>query len=83
MDIVILDSAYKHGITEENILVCLFNIRGDKLLDDPPPKRLMAGFDNLGRALELIVIEDEERSLLVVIHAMKLQKQFRYLLEGN
>jgi len=83
MDIVILDSAYKHGITEENILACLFNIRGDKILDDPPPKRLMAGFDNLGRALELIVIEDEERSRVVVIHAMKLQKQFEYLLEGN
>jgi hypothetical protein len=83
MDIVILESAYKHDITEESILSCLFNIRGDEMLDDPPPKRLVAGFDHLGRALELIVIEDEERSKLVVIHAMKLQKKYNYLLGDN
>jgi len=83
MDIVILDSAHKHGITDESIYSCLFNVRGDKILDDPPPKHLMAGFDHLGRALELIVIEDEERNRMVVIHAMKLQKQHYYLLEGH
>ena len=78
MDIIILDSAYKHGITQENILTCLYNVRGGKILDDPPPKRLVAGFDNNGNALELIVVEGEER--LVVIHAMKLQKKYQYLL---
>ena len=83
MDIVILDSALKHDITKERILSCLFNIRGDKLLDDPPPKRLLAGFDNLGNALELIAIEDDERECLVVIHAMELRRQFYYLLGGN
>jgi len=83
MDISILDSAYKHGITDESIYSCLFNVRGDKILDDPPPKHLMAGFDHLGRALELIVIEHEERNRIVVIHAMKLQKQNYYLLEGH
>jgi len=83
MDIVILDSAYKHGITEESILACLFNTRGDKILADPPLKRLIAGFDHIGRALELIVVEDEERSRAVVIHAMRLQKQFEYLLGSN
>ena len=81
MDIFILDSAYKHGITQENILTCLYNVRGDKILDDPPPKRLVAGFDNNGNALELIVVEGEER--LVVIHAMKLQKKYQYLLGGD
>ena len=83
MDIVILDSALKHDIPRERILSCLFNIRGDKLLDDPPPKRLLAGFDNLGNALELIAIEDDERECLVVIHAMELRRQFHYLLGGN
>jgi uncharacterized protein (UPF0371 family) len=80
VEIVILDSALKQDITKERILSCLFNIRGDKLLDDPPPKRLLAGFDNLGNALELIAIEDDERECLVVIHAMELRKQFYYLL---
>jgi hypothetical protein len=80
MDIVILDSALKHDITEDRILSCLFNVRGDRLLDDPPPKRLLAGFDNLGNALEIIAIEDDDRECLVVIHAMELRKQFYYLL---
>ena len=83
MDIVILNSALKHDITEDRIISCLFNVRGDKLLDDPPPKRLLAGFDNLGNALEIIAIEDEERECLVVIHAMELRKQFYYLLGSN
>jgi len=83
VDIVILDSALKHDITEDRIFSCLLNVRGDKLLDDPPPKRLLAGFDNLGNALELIAIEDDERECLIVIHAMELRRQFYYLLEGN
>ena len=50
MDILILDSARKHGITDESIYSCLFNVRGDKILDDlanelAAPKHLMAGFD--------------------------------------
>jgi uncharacterized protein (UPF0371 family) len=83
MDIVILDSALKHDITKERILSCLFNIRGDKLLDDSPPKRLLAGFDNMGNALEIIAVEDDERECLVVIHAMELRKQFYNLLGSN
>ena len=83
MNIVILDSAFKHDITEDRILSCLFNARGDKLLDDQPPKRLLAGFDNLGNALEIIAIEDDEHECLMVIHAMELRKQFYYLLESN
>jgi uncharacterized protein (UPF0371 family) len=83
MDILILDSAYKHGITEESIYSCLFNVRGGKLLNDPPPKHLLAGFDHLGNAIELITIEEEDRNLLIVIHAMGLRKQNRYLLEGD
>jgi hypothetical protein len=40
MDIVILDSAYKHGITEESILYCLFHFNNDIMLNYPPMKRL-------------------------------------------
>jgi hypothetical protein len=83
MDILILDSAKKHGINEESIRSCLFNARGGILLNDPPLKHLLAGFDHLGNALELVTIEDAERNLLIVIHAMKLQKQYMYLLEGD
>jgi len=83
MEILILDSALKHEISEESIYSCLYNARGGKLLNEPPPKYLLAGFDHLGNAIELITIEDEERKLLIVIHAMKLRKQNMYLLEGD
>jgi len=82
MDIIILKSAYKHGITEENIIYCLSHFNNDIILNYPPIKRLFIGFDNLGRALEIIAIEDEENDCLVVIHAMKLTKQYYFLLEG-
>ncbi|MDR2900118.1 MAG: hypothetical protein LBV20_01170 [Treponema sp.] len=80
MDIVILDSAYKHGITAENIFYCLLHFQGDIVLNHPPTKRLFVGFDNLGRALEIIAIEDDDTDRLVVIHAMKLRKQYLFLL---
>jgi hypothetical protein len=82
MDILILDSAYKHGITEANISYCLSHFNNDIMLNYPPMKRLFIGFDNLGRALEIIAIEDDEEDRLVVIHAMKLTKQYNFLLEG-
>ncbi|MDR1468900.1 MAG: hypothetical protein LBT00_06370 [Spirochaetaceae bacterium] len=81
MRIVILDSAYKHGISGQSICSCLLNFRNDMVLDYPPPKCLFVGFDNRGKALEIIAIEDVERDRLVVVHAMKLRKQFYYLLE--
>jgi hypothetical protein len=82
MDIVILKSAYKHGITEANISYCLSHFHNDIMLNYPPMKRLFARFDNLGRALEIIAIEDDEEDRLVVIHAMKLSDQYNFLLEG-
>jgi len=51
MDIVILDSAYKHGITEANITYCLSHFNNDIMLNYPPIKRLFVGFDNVGRVL--------------------------------
>jgi len=82
MDIVILDSALKHGITKVNISYCLSHFKNDIMLNYPPMKRLFVGFDNLGRALEIIAIEDEEQECLVVIHAMRLTRQYYFLLEG-
>jgi len=78
-----LDSALKHGITRQSIRFCLFNFRSDLFLEDVPPKRLFVGFDHLGTALEIIAIEDTEEDRIVVIHAMKLRKQFYHLLPGE
>jgi hypothetical protein len=84
MDIVILDSALKHKITEESIFFCLMHSHNDIVINEPPVKRLFVGFDNMGRALEIIAIEDDEQDCLVVIHAMRLTKKYYFLLnEGE
>jgi hypothetical protein len=44
-------------------------------------KQARVGFDHYGTALEIIAIEDEEADRLYVIHAMKITKQYFYLLE--
>ena len=82
MNIVILDSAYKHRISKQSIYSCLLNFRNNMLLDDSPPKYLFVGFDHGGNALEIIAIEETKRDCMVVIHAMKLRKQFYCLLEA-
>jgi len=84
MEIIILDSAYKHDITEQSIRFCLLHFQNDIVIDDPPPKRLFVGFDHKGTLLEIIAIEDEDRDCLVVIHAMRLRKQFyQLILDGG
>jgi len=83
MDIVIIESAYKHHISKASILSCLLNFKNDIVIDDELSKRLFVGFDNMGVALEIIAIEDNERDILLVIHAMKLRKQFYKLLLGE
>ena len=83
MEIVILDSAHKHDVTRESILFCLLHSHNDIVIDDPPPKRLLVGFDHKGTPLEIIAIEDEAQDRLVVIHAMGLRKQFHQLLSDG
>jgi len=88
MDIVILQSAHKHGITDESIYSCLFNCRSDIMLESPPPtvspvRRLVVGFDHRGIALEIIALEEAENNRLVVIHAMKLRKKYFHLLRED
>jgi hypothetical protein len=46
VDIVIMDSALKHGITKANISYCLSHFNNDIMLNYPPMKRLfLEGYD--------------------------------------
>lgn len=81
MDIIILDSAYKHGITEESIMHCLFHSNNDVVVSHPPTKRVVVGFDHHGNAIEIVAIEDEERDRLMVFHAMKIRKKYYHLMQ--
>jgi hypothetical protein len=79
MKIVILDSAYKHDITAYAITQCLINAHAEAILEEAPEKRLFVGFDHNGNPLEVIGVVEGEA--LTIIHAMKLRKQYFYLLE--
>jgi hypothetical protein len=79
MNVAIRASAFKHGISVYAINICLLHIRAEIILDEVPEKRLFVGFDHNANPLEIIGVM--EGDTLVVIHAMKLRKQFFYLLE--
>jgi hypothetical protein len=94
VEIIVLDSAYKHGFTDESIYSCLFNSRADEMAGPTSSlkpqqteswqRRLIVGFDHRGIALEIVGLEDIENDRLVVIHANKLQKKYYHLLpEGT
>jgi hypothetical protein len=93
MDIKIVESAYKHGFTDESIYFCLFNNRADEMAgptSSPNPqqteswqRRLIVGFDHRGIAMEIVGLEDIENNRLVVIHVNKLQKKHYHLLQGD
>ena len=83
LDIAILQSAYKHGISAESIYSCLLNCVSDIMPENPPERRLVVGFDHRGIALEIIALEEVENNRLVVIHAMKLRKKYYHLLRED
>ncbi|MHC6203894.1 hypothetical protein ACYULU_11960 [Breznakiellaceae bacterium SP9] len=79
MDLVIRDSAFKHGVSAYAINICLLHIRAEIILTESPEKRLFMGFDHNANPLEIIgIVEDDT---LIIIHAMKLRKQYYHLLE--
>jgi len=47
------DSAFKHGITEENIRYALNNPRYEGALDYDENRFIVLGFDNSGNLLEM------------------------------
>jgi hypothetical protein len=78
-EIVIKESAYKHDVSEYAINTCLLNCCRDIILIEEPEKRLFVGFDHNGNPLEVIGFIEE--GSVVIIHAMKVRKQFYKLLE--
>jgi hypothetical protein len=81
MNVVIRASAFKHGISAYAINICLLHIRAEIILDEVPEKQLFVGFDHNANPLEIIGVM--EGDTLVVIHAMKLRKQFYHLIGGK
>ena len=75
IDVEILPSAIKHGVSKEDILSALERSVHDETLQADPNKTLSIGYDVKARLLEVIfhVISDEH---IVVFHAMKCRKSY-------
>jgi hypothetical protein len=75
----ILDSAYKHDLSDDDIMYVYENRYATLRLRDDPLKYLVFGFDLKARALEIGVVEGHTGGECI-IHAMKLRKQYERLL---
>jgi len=73
-------SAFKHGITEANILWAFKTVQYDALLEEFTDKYLLIGFDKNANLIEILyhVVDD---NVILVFHAMKCRSAFIALLK--
>ena len=70
---IILDSARKHGISDDDIEFILDNPKVISELRTNPEKLLFLGFDSKARAVEVIT-DTDTNGQVYVIHADKITK---------
>jgi hypothetical protein len=75
-------SARKHGIAEADLRHAVeYALYAGVLEGEPPLRVLYLGPDRAGNLLEVVVIERDDSSDLA-IHAMKMRRRYRHLLEA-
>ena len=84
-DLEIKQSAYKHGVTYDDIINCYRFPIVTRIVDADPNKFLyigfdMKGFDMKGNPIEILV---NHNGISVIFHAMKLRKEFEILVSGK
>ena len=82
MEVVVkyVPSAFKHGVTEENIRHAILNWKYDDIIEDDPDKHLLIGFDSNANLLEIIYNVIDWQTVKV-FHAMKCTNVHRGLLD--
>jgi hypothetical protein len=80
-DIEFNRSAFKHGVSEEDIRWAFFHYRYDGPVEDMENKYLRLGFDLAGNLLEIMYNEIDEHTVNV-FHAMKCQGIYYPLLNA-
>ena len=75
VDPVILPSARKHGITDEDIMYVYDNPKRRIVISED--SKMLIGNDTLGRLLEICVAESDKG--IRIIHAMKARSKYRRL----
>ena len=77
---IILDSARKHGISDDDMLRVIADPTVAYTIRHEPEKQLLLGFDLKARALEVITDTGADGQVYV-IHADKITKQYEKLLK--
>ena len=83
IEIIFNKSAFKHGVTEDDIRGALTTFLLDMAFDDNDDgydKFLIIGFDTKGNLIELMYNHIDEHNINV-FHAMKCRKEYVKLLE--
>ena len=76
---IILDSARKHGISDDDMLKVISDPTVAYIIRPEPEKQLLLGFDLKARAVEVITDTGADGQVFV-IHADKITKQYETLL---
>jgi uncharacterized DUF497 family protein len=77
LKIIFIPSAFKHGVSAENIRWALSHYLADGTIEEADENRYVAiGFDKSGNLLE-IMYNHIDGQTVKVFHAMKCRKQFR------
>jgi len=79
--IVFKKSAFKHGVTEDDIRWAFNTAKYDKLVEGYDNKYLLIGFNRSGNLIE-VIYSDLGENTASVFHAMKCRKALRALLGG-
>ena len=80
IEIIFNESAFKHGITEDDIRTAFTTFLLDYAIGENDGKYLLIGFDGKGNLLELMYNIIDEHNINV-FHAMKCRKEYIKLLE--
>ena len=80
MLVIILDSARKHGISDFDMLGIVYDPYIVVEIRPEPRKTLFLGFDNKARPVEVITDTGTDGQEYI-IHADKMTKQYKLLLE--
>jgi len=80
IDIIFNESAFKHGLTEEDIRSSLTTFLLDAALNGSENQFLVIGFDTKGNLIEVMYNIIDENTINI-FHAMKCRKEYLKLLE--
>ena len=79
-EIIYVSSAFKHGITKDDIVLAFETFIYEDMLEDFDNKHLLLGFNTSGNLIEVMYNRISVEAIKV-FHAMPCRKAFREMME--